>query len=252
MSTRAARAARPGTGPRAAFEAVVFDCDGVLVDSEGIAGEVWAEMAAELDGGAGGAPAAVLPDGAAALRRFRGERFSDCAAWLEGALGRPLPPGFERDFRARSARRFARELEPVPGVAEVLASLRAHAVPFSVASNGPRAKTEANLGTAGFLALFEGRVFSAYELEVWKPDPRFYREVAARLGVPPARCAVVEDSLPGVRAALGAGAAAFAYVEPEDAPACTALGARVFHDMAALPALLLGVGEGGRRTGGGA
>ena len=99
------------------FDAVIFDCDGVLVDSEGIAEEVWAEMAAELGGGH------TAQD---AMRRFRGERFASCLEWLESAdRARPLPARFEREFRVRTRERFARDLRPIPGVADMLRALPA-------------------------------------------------------------------------------------------------------------------------------
>ena len=208
------------------FDAVIFDCDGVLVDSEGIAEEVWSEMTAELGSGR---------DAQDALRRFRGERFASCLEWLEAEIGRPLPAGFEREFRVRTRDRFARELRPIPGVAEML---RALPIPFCVASNGPRDKIELNLGLAGILPRFKGRIFSAHELGVWKPDPRFYVKVAAVLGFAPGRCAVVEDSAPGVRAALGAGMTVFAFEGADDAPSPLPGGAHAFREMSVLPRLL--------------
>ena len=213
---------RPGR-----FDAVIFDCDGVLVDSEGIAEELLAEMTAEL-GGAGCVDRR-------ALRRLRGERFMNGVRWLEGELGRPLPPGFEDDFRIRSRRRFPRELRPIPGVVEVLHELR---IPFCVASNGPRDKIELTLGITGLLPRFDGHIFSAYELDVWKPDPRFYVEVARELGLAADRCVVVEDSAPGVRAALGAGMTVFAYAGADDSPPALPAGAHLFREMGALPDLL--------------
>ena len=212
------------------FDAVIFDCDGVLVDSEGIAEDLLAEMAAELDG------AAAVDRGW--FRRLRGEHFIKGIRSLEAVLGRALPHDFEDEFRDRSRRRFERELRPIPGVLEVLRELR---VPFCVASNGPRDKIELNLGLAGFLPFFEGRIFSAYELDVWKPDPRFYLEVAENLGIDAAGCAVVEDSIPGVRAALGAGMTVFAFTgvdDPGPAPPALPPDAHVFHAMSALPGLL--------------
>ena len=211
---------------RCQFDAVIFDCDGVLVDSEGIAEEVWAEMAAEIGGAV---------DGRDAFRGFRGEKFATCVRWLEAALGRPLPAGFEADFRIRSRRRFERELKPIVGVTDVLRDLQ---IPFCVASNGPRGKIELNLGLTRLLPLFEGRIFSAYELDVWKPDPRFYLEVAARLGIEAARCAVVEDSMPGVGAALGAGMVVFAFAGEEEGVALAPAVAHVFREMNELPGLL--------------
>ena len=213
---------RPGR-----FDAVIFDCDGVLVDSEGIAEDLLAEMTAELD------EAGFVDRGA--LRRLRGERFMKGVQWLEEALGRPLPPGFEDDFRIRSRRRFERELKPIPGVDEVLRELR---VPFCVASNGPRDKIELTLGITGLLSRFDGRIFSAYELGVWKPDPRFYVEVAKELGLAADRCVVVEDSAPGVRAALGAGMTVFAFAGADDVAPPLPAGAHLFREMGALPDLL--------------
>ena len=209
------------------FDAVIFDCDGVLVDSEGIAEDLLAEMAAELDG------AGSVDRGA--LRRLRGERFMKGVRWLEETLGRPLPPNFSDDFRIRSRRRFQRELRPIPGVAGVLRELR---IPFCVASNGPRDKIELTLGITGLLPWFDGRIFSAYELGVWKPDPRFYVEVARELGLAADRCVVVEDSAPGVRAALGAGMAVFAFAGVDESPPPLPAGAHLFRDMGALPDLL--------------
>ena len=209
------------------FDLVIFDCDGVLVDSEGIAEEVWGEMAAELGAG-------HLRDDA--FQRLRGERFAKCVRWLETELGRSLPSGFEEEFRDRSQRRFERDLAPIPGVAEALSGLR---TPYCVASNGPRDKIELNLDLTGLRPWFEGRIFSAYELGVWKPDFRFYRKVAALHGLEPDRCAVVEDSSPGVEAALGAGTAVFVYAPGDEAPPHgTRPGAQLLREMRVLPALL--------------
>lgn len=213
---------RPGR-----FDAVIFDCDGVLVDSEGIAEDLLAEMTAELDGNG-----SVDRE---ALRRLRGERFMKGVRWLEETLGRPLPPSFADDFRIRSRRRFQRELRPIPGVADALHKLR---IPFCVASNGPRDKIELTLGITGLLPRFDGRIFSAYEIGVWKPDPRFYVEVARELGLAPDRCVVVEDSVPGVRAALGAGMTVFAFAAADESPPALPAGAQLFREMGALPDLL--------------
>ena len=211
------------------FDLVIFDCDGVLVDSEGIAETLLADMSVELG---------VRFDGPDEFRCLRGERFAKCLKWLEAEIGRPLPPDFEEVFRVRSRKRFERELKPISGVGELLQGLRN---PFCVASNGPRDKIELNLGITGLLPMFEGRMFSAYELGVWKPDPRFYREVAASLGFEAARCAVVEDSAPGVSAALGAGMTVFQFLDGDEALPGARAGAHVFHEMSALADLLAGL-----------
>jgi beta-phosphoglucomutase-like phosphatase (HAD superfamily) len=96
------------------------------------------------------------------------------------------------------------------------------------------------LGVSGLLPRFEGRLFSSYEVGSWKPDPGLFLHAAAAMGVAPGRCAVVEDSLPGVRAAVAAGMAVFGFADLTPEADLAAAGARPFRRMADLPALLLG------------
>ena len=122
---------------------------------------------------------------------------------LEQVLSRPLPPDFEATLRAAMAQVFRERLQPMPGAAAMLDALR---VPFCVASNGPRAKTELTLTITGLRPRFDAsRIFSAYDVKSWKPEPGLFLHAAQAMGVPPERCAVVEDSEPGVRAGLAAG-----------------------------------------------
>src|SRR5688572_17227724 len=206
---------------------VIFDCDGVLVDSETLGNRVLAELAGEQG---------LALDPREALTLFRGCKMADCVAVLSGRLGRPLPDDFVPTLRARTAAAFRDELRPVEGVAAMLAEID---VLVCVASSGPREKIELALSVTGLLPRFQGRVFSSYEVGSWKPAPDLFLHAAAALGVPPDRCAVVEDSVPGVRAALAAGMRVIGYAQlATDAAALAALGAHVIRHMAALPASL--------------
>lgn len=209
---------------------VIFDCDGVLVDSKMLANRVLAELAGEHG-------VALGPD--EALTLFRGCKMADCVAVLAGRLGRPLPDDFVPTLRARTATAIRDELRPVEGVAAALAQID---VPVCVASSGPREKIELALSVTGLLPRFAGRIFSSYEVGSWKPAPGLFLHAAAALGVQPAGCAVVEDSAPGVRAALAAGMRVIGYAPlAADAAELNALGARVVRDMADLPATLRGI-----------
>jgi len=209
------------------FGLVIFDCDGVLVDSEHLGHAVMIEAVRELglDIGLG-----------EAMARFRGRRMNECVIDIERELGRPVPESFADDVRARMLDRFRLEMHPVAGIEAVLDELT---VPYCVASNGAMEKIRTTLGGSGLLPRFEGRIFSAYEVGFWKPDPGLFLAAAAFFQVEPARCAVVEDSLPGIRAALGAGMTAFGYTPPGVGSAKIDIeGVVTFSSMRELPALL--------------
>jgi HAD superfamily hydrolase (TIGR01509 family) len=206
------------------LELVIFDCDGVLVDSEPITTRTIVEAVGEAG------LAWTCED---VRRRFHGGRLAHVLAAAEGDLGRPLAEDFVERFRARLYERLRAEVRPVPGVR---AALEALPWPCCVASNGPRAKMEATLGSTGLLARFEGRVFSAYEVGSFKPDPGLFLHAAATLGAEPGACAVVEDSSGGLRAARAAGMRAVAYVG-HGLPTDTT-DALVLQDMRRLPELL--------------
>lgn len=210
------------------IDLVIFDCDGVLVDSEALSARVLAKAAC-AEG------AAMTAD--EAFVAFRGLRFDHCVAEIERRAGRRLSFGFTRDVRDATARVFASELRPVTGVHTALAAITA---PFCVASNGPISKLEQTLDLAGLLEIFSGRIFSAYEIDSWKPDPGLFLHAAERLGANPSRCVVVEDSLAGVAAARAAGMRVLGYAGQDAgwAGALSQAGAEVFTAMARLPALL--------------
>jgi HAD superfamily hydrolase (TIGR01509 family) len=211
------------------FELVIFDCDGVLVDSERIAVRVDAIVLARL-----GWPLSE----AEIIERFVGRSEAYMTSEIEAALGRSLPAGWEGEFTPLYREALEAELEPVDGVVEALDRI---STPTCVASSSTHERLRFTLGLTGLLDRFDGRIFSATEVANGKPAPDLFLHAAASLGADPGRCAVVEDSYYGVEAARAAGMQAFGYAggvtsgERLAGPATT-----VFDDMRDLPALLAG------------
>jgi HAD superfamily hydrolase (TIGR01509 family) len=201
------------------FEAVIFDCDGTLVDSEGLANEVFAECAVELG---------IQIGAQDALELFRGRSMPYCITRLENMLGRPLPEWFVPKFRDRPDATFREKLRPIEGAVELVQSI---SVPICVASSGPRDKIELTLGLCGLLQYFEGRIFSSYEVGIWKPDPGLFLHAAKQLGIDPRNCVVVEDSLTGIEAAIAAGMTVFALNVPRDQCSAAANPISVLSDL---------------------
>ncbi len=205
---------------------VIFDCDGVLVDSEPIGNRVLAGL---LTGA--GLPTSFED----CMRDYRGRSMASCMALASERLGSPVPADLPDRYYAEVKAVFARELEPVPGVIEALDRI---ALPSCVASSGPHHKLRVTLARTGLWKRFEGRIFSAGEVEHGKPAPDLFQYAARRMGFDPATTAVVEDSVPGVQAARAAGMRALAFARHTEAPELEAAGGEAFHDMADLPGLL--------------
>ncbi len=210
---------------------VVFDCDGVLVDSERLVLEVEAKILSEL-----GWPhtAQQVAD------RWMGRTSAAQLAELEEHLG----PGATRVFDVRSTREshaaFERHLVAVPGIETVLDALDSAGTPTCVASSGSHAKMERTLGHTGLYERFRGRIFSAEEVRHGKPAPDLFLHAADRMGVVPRRCTVVEDSPYGVRAAVAAGMRVLGYAGGfVPAGRLQDAGAEVVTEMAQLIPLLL-------------
>lgn len=179
---------------------MIFDCDGVLVDSVGLAGEVLAEYLRDL-----GFDVTLRE----ATRRFGSGKMADYVARFERETGRRLPENFEQELRKRRDQTFATRLRAVAGAHELVQGLP---VPSCVASNGPMAQIEHSLRIVGLHQHFENRIFSAYTVRAWKPDPQLFLHAGAALGTSPHECAVIEDSELGVQAGLAAGMQVFAYL----------------------------------------
>jgi HAD superfamily hydrolase (TIGR01509 family) len=186
------------------MKAIIFDCDGTLVDSEVLGNEVLVETVADHG------LAISLQE---AVDLFRGRKLAECVAEIELRLGRSLPQDFVAQLRSRMADAFRLRLRPVDGALELVGSLRRR---FCVASSGPREKIELSLSLTGLLPFFRNSIFSSYEVGTWKPDPGLFLHAASAMGVEAANCIVVEDSLPGIQAGVAAGMQVFAF-QPHEA-----------------------------------
>jgi HAD superfamily hydrolase (TIGR01509 family) len=211
---------------------VVFDCDGVLVDSMGIDMRELARAIAA----AGGTMTAEEVDAA-----FHGVALGDIERRIAAHLGRPTPEGWMERFLARRAQAFERELQPVPGAREAIEGVREAGWEPCIASGGAHEKMELTLRAAGLADLIPGdRVFSAYDVARPKPAPDLFLHAAAACGYAPDRCVVVEDSVPGVAAGRAAGMRTLGFANGDAARGArlTALGAEPLGALAELPALL--------------
>ncbi len=210
-----------------AFELIIFDCDGVLVDSERLAIRIDAIFLERL-----GWPMSQEE----IVQRWVGRSDADMRTEIEAHIGRPIPPDIEEEFSRIYREIFDRELLPVDGIREALDVIT---IPRCVASSGKHDNIRRNLALTGLSGYFGERIFSATDVEHGKPAPDLFLLAARTLGAEPARCAVVEDSVHGVEAALAAGMRPFAYaggVTP--AERLTRPGAVVFAEMRDLPGLV--------------
>ena len=206
---------------------MIFDCDGVLVDTERIAVRVDVAVLAELGW-------AITE--AEVIERFMGRSDAYMVSAIEAHLGRPLPADWAETVKPRYRKAFAEQLAPVPGVVEALDRITAATC---VASSGTHEKMRYTLGLTGLYARFAGRIFSVDEVAHGKPAPDLFLHAAARMGADPRRCVVVEDSRYGVEAARAAGMRALGYAGGLTPRArLEAAGALVFDDMRDLPRLL--------------
>ncbi len=227
------------------FEAVLFDCDGVLVDSEPITNGVLRDMLEELGW-------TLTP--AECMRLFVGKAVKDEAALIEARTGKPVTEDWMASFRARRNEGLVQRVQAIRGAVQAAAALHeAYAGRIACASGADRFKVELQMEKCGLMPYFKGRIFSGHEMPRSKPAPDVYLAAAAALGVDPKRCAVVEDTVTGVTAGIAAGATVFGYSPAEaghDAPAAlSAAGAgHIFTDMAELPALLGVAGSFGALT----
>ncbi len=209
-------------------KAVLFDCDGVVVDSEGPTFLMFQrEFAAaglhltlhELETNWVGATA----EGLAARAR---------------SMGAALPPDWVGGFYQRLNARLAEGVPLIPGILTVLDRLDAAGIPYAMGSNGPLDKMAVTLGQHRLIERFRGHVYSGQALAAPKPAPDVYLHAARMLGLDPADCVVVEDSASGALAARAAGMACYGYAPAAVNPALVDAGARIFTDMGDLPGLL--------------
>jgi HAD superfamily hydrolase (TIGR01509 family) len=175
---------------------VVFDCDGVLVDSE--------RLAVSIDVRAIGSLGWPITE-TEVIELFLGRSEADIFAMVQQHIGHTLPPDWDESWTAEFRRVFDEELEAVPGVAEAIKAVAAEGFQTCVASSGSTEKMRRTLGKTGLWDFFEGRIYSAAQVDRGKPEPDLFLYAAEQAGIPPARCVVVEDSRYGVAAARAAG-----------------------------------------------
>lgn len=209
-------------------KAVLFDCDGVIVDSEG---PTFALLIEDL-------AAHGLPLTLHELETKYVGGTVETVAQRARAAGADLPPGWVATFYEKMYARLAAGTPLIPGVVDVLDRLDAAAIAYAVGSNGTHEKMQITLGQNDLIARFRGHLYSGQALGRPKPAPDLYLHAAAALGVAPADCVVVEDSATGARAARAAGIRCLGFAANGAADALAAEGAEPFLRMEDLPALL--------------
>jgi HAD superfamily hydrolase (TIGR01509 family) len=214
------------------MKAVIFDCDGVVVDSEDIGFGLLADQLALYGHKMSLAQMRELFLGGTLRSFWTGAR----------ARGVPLPDDWVDAHNARLAARLAEGVPLIPGIIGVLDALDAAGIRYAIGSNGPPRKMVASLGQhPGLTERFGGHIYSAQVVGTPKPAPDVYLFAARALGVSPQDCVVIEDSAAGATAAIAAGMRCFGYAAEDDGAGLASEGATVFHNMADLP-VLLGLG----------
>lgn len=214
-----------------ATELVIFDCDGVLVDSEPLANGLLRDALAVV-----GLELTVAETRA----RFVGLSMTKVMGLVEDEISEKLPAGWLDDLQARTFEGFRRDLRPVSGIRAAINAIAGRGIAHCVASSGSLEKMSVSLGTTDLASLFGDRIFSADMVARGKPAPDLFLFAASQMGVLPENTVVVEDSIPGLKAALSAGMAPIAYLGDPLAPRVEAagLGVSIIEDMQLLPDLI--------------
>ena len=211
----------------ARYQLIIFDCDGVLVDSERITNQVFADLLGELG---------LVFSLADMFEHFVGQSMAQCLDKIAVLLGKSPPADFVATYRARTRHVLQTQLRSVPGIEEALAQI---AIPWCVASSGDHEKMRFTLGLTGLLPHFEGKLFSVTDVARPKPAPDVFLHAAACCRVEPGDCIVVEDTPTGVAAAVAAGMTVLGYAALTPAHRLRDAGAhRVFDRMTELPQLV--------------
>ena len=212
------------------FALVIFDCDGILVDSELITNRIFASMLNEL-----GIPI-TLED---MFEQFVGRSMAACLEKIAGLLGRTMPDDFVHQYQVRTTAALQSDLKVVPGIEAVLDEIK---MPYCVASSGSHEKMRTTLGITGLLPRFQGRIFSVTEVARGKPFPDVFLYAAAKSGAVASECAVVEDTPTGVAAGVAAGMTVYGFCALTPQHRLQEAGAHyTFDSMSKLPQLLAAV-----------
>lgn len=182
------------------YKCIIFDCDGVLVDTEVTSNQVFVDLLK---------PYKVQMSLEEAIKKFSGSSLSACIKNIEDHFEIKLSDSFEQEFRDAQTVIFKKDGVPaIPGIHELIDNISA---PYCVASSGPQEKMAITLKSAELLEHFEGKIFSSYDINSWKPEPGIFLHAAEQMGFDPSECVVIEDSLVGVQAALAGGFDVFSY-----------------------------------------
>ena len=207
---------------------VIFDCDGVLIDSERPASRVLSEALSDIG---------LCVDAHQCRIRYTGMSFRDCLADIEAMRGAPVPEHWLAALRVRVFETLETEAVAIPHALESVRRVHAAGIALCVASSSNPDYLERFLGKTGFASYFGGNVFSSKMVARGKPAPDLFLHAAARMNSPPHRCVVIEDSVPGVRGAVAAGMHVLGYVAEADGDgsALAASGADIIRDMREVP-----------------
>jgi len=182
------------------YDLIIFDCDGTLVDTEPLTNKLIGEMIRELG---------VDLSNKAAYDMFVGTSLSKITSFIEGKIAKTIPFDFEKEFRKRCKTLFEKELKIIPHADLFLDQLDKK---VCIGSNGPKEKMAVTLKITSLLHHFDkGNMFSAYDLQKWKPEPDLYLHAAKTMNTPPEKCLVLEDTLAGVMGAVNAGISVIVY-----------------------------------------
>lgn len=182
------------------YDLIIFDCDGTLVDSELISNRIVGEMFRE---------AGVNISNDEAYNIFAGTSFQNITDYIESKLNRKINFDFEKTFRIRTKAAFESELKAVSGVEQFIENLSSK---ICVASNGPQEKMHVTLTVTGLTKYFSpNQIFSAYDIQAWKPDPQLFLFAADKMNTAPSKTLVIEDTLTGVMGAINAQMDVLAY-----------------------------------------
>jgi len=201
------------------YKCIIFDCDGVLVDSETISAKIFMEMAETLG---------FKMDFNVAVERFAGVSMKENLQFIENNIEGSLPVNFELEFRRQTYNAFKTDLKPIKGVHNLINKIT---VPFCVASSGPIEKIRLSLTTTNLIDKFEKNIYSCYQIGSWKPEPGIYLHAAKKMGFSPNECVVIEDSEAGIKAAKAGGFDVFALANKSNKTAFENLGASVIFGL---------------------
>ena len=208
------------------IKCIIFDCDGVLVDSEIIGNQILISMAKEF-----GLDMTIET----AIEKFNGRSLKDCFNQIENLINKKLPNDFETEYRKKTFEAFKNELKPINGVKEFIDGLN---VSYCVASSGPVEKIVLNLTTTGLIKKFENKIFSSYQINSWKPEPEIFLFAAKEMGYEINECIVIEDSKAGIISAKKGGFKVYGFANKHNEKELKEEGAIIFYSFEELENIL--------------